>query len=158
MVGVWLPDGFGALPGVVRVGNRVFRLAWTHTQAKTGILLLHLQSDSKWLSLVDTSSCHFSLPAFLTSVGRCELKNVWSSMSKMSYCMNALKQAVTAFVQRVQRSALSTTANHLQRKKAVHGCANNINNFPSPLTYAPLRARFYTLFFTLSLLAFLPPP
>lgn len=42
-------------------------------------------------------------------------------MGETSYCMDALKQAGTALGSRVQRSAWSTKASRLQRKKSFHG-------------------------------------
>lgn len=63
--------------------------------------------------------------------------------------MNVLKRPVIAIEQSVQRSALSTKANSLQKKKAFHGCADNINDVPSPSPTPCCLLAFYIFYLPL---------
>lgn len=67
--------------------------------------------------------------------------------------MIAFKWLVTAFDQSAQRSALSTKASPLQKKEAFDGCADTINNVPSPSPTLCCLLAFYIFFLTFLLLA-----
>lgn len=76
MVGVWLPDGSGVAPGVVRAGNCCFRLEGFTQHNQRLCKASHMQLDLD-------SSCCFSPLTFLTSMERRELRKfraewVWS--------------------------------------------------------------------------------